>query len=96
MATEEEVLAFAEWAFGPKGLQSLIILAYGNFAEGESNNSYIYCRSSVLERGYETCDNSDKVIPSFRKMTIGNDYMWNFVPKGSTFLKECREYPRVF
>lgn len=96
MATEEEILAFAEWAFGPKGLQSLIILAYGNFAEGDRNNSYIYCRSSVLERGYETTDNSGKVMPSFRKMTVQDDYMWNFVPKGSTFLKECREYPQLF
>lgn len=78
LSDEEEILLFAEWAFGPQGLQNLLILAYGNFTDREGSRNYLFCRD--LDKSYGA---------TFRKISTEDNYVWDLVPGAESMLREC-------
>ncbi|KAK2778857.1 hypothetical protein FQN52_002672 [Onygenales sp. PD_12] len=49
IASPEELILFAHWAFGPRGLQHLQILAYGDFSYGyrHRESQILFCRKDA-------------------------------------------------
>ncbi|KAK2779897.1 hypothetical protein FQN53_001236 [Emmonsiellopsis sp. PD_33] len=49
IASPEELILFAHWAFGPRGLQHLKILAYGDFSYGNRHEGrqILFCRKDA-------------------------------------------------
>ncbi|KAK2803993.1 hypothetical protein FQN50_006799 [Emmonsiellopsis sp. PD_5] len=49
IALPEELILFAHWAFGPRGLQHLQILAYGDFSYGDRHreSQILFCRKEA-------------------------------------------------
>jgi hypothetical protein len=78
LSAEEEILKFAEWAFSPEGLQSLLILAYGDFTGSQGSKSYLLCRECVEMRGM-----------AFRKFSRKDEYLWDYIPGAASMLTSC-------
>lgn len=78
-----EVDNFAEWAFGPQGLQQLLVFAYGDFAFARSCQSYnvFYCRANSVTAG---ADNSN-----YKILTPSDKDLWDWVTANMDVLSAC-------
>lgn len=78
-----DVLRFADWAFGPKGLRSLLVVAHGDFAFPDTckdHNSY-FCRNDSVEK-----KDGD---PNYRVITPADTELWDFVLANMDILSAC-------
>lgn len=96
MAEAEEIVSFAEWAFGPRGLPALRVLAFGDFSHGDRYSGQQF----LLRRAYpawefasksvagDTCDDTMRV--PFRPADMADPSIWDGVPvEGARFLSAC-------
>ncbi|KAF7589640.1 hypothetical protein BBP40_004013 [Aspergillus hancockii] len=86
-----EFLAFAEWAFGPTGLPTLQVLAFGDFSRGERyrRQQFVVRRNAYADRcRYGTHDVEDGF--PFRTADATNSLLWDDLPiSGLDFLSAC-------
>ncbi|KAJ5366158.1 hypothetical protein N7541_000099 [Penicillium brevicompactum] len=96
MAEAEEIVSFAEWAFGPGGLPALRVLAFGDFSHGDRYSGQQF----LLRRAYpaweiasksvagDTCN--DTMRAPFRPADMADPSIWDGVPvEGARFLSAC-------
>ncbi|PVH72613.1 hypothetical protein DL98DRAFT_382280, partial [Cadophora sp. DSE1049] len=76
-----ELLRFANWAFGPNGLPTLQVLAFGDFYyDGRSHiHNKLFCR--------HTCE--DELILTFRHVIENDTELWDLIDRNTEFLEAC-------
>jgi hypothetical protein len=82
---------FAEWAFGPKGIPSLRVIAYGDFSyEGRfSLNNVLLCKAASSTK----MRRQDVACPNFRRIADNDRPLWALVHKYSNVLEACPNDP---
>jgi len=67
----DEVFDFAEWVFGPEGIQCLKLLAFGDFTDGEvgmlQDNNIILCRDETGGKAFRAIRKSDGKLQALVK-----------------------------
>lgn len=79
--SKEELYAFAEWAFGPDGIPSLEVLAYGDFAFPEMcrDANALLCRTV----------NGQSSSSSFQLLEDDNKALWEWTQSHMDALRAC-------
>jgi hypothetical protein len=98
IAEAEDFVSFAEWAFGPRGLPALQVLAFGDFSHGDRYSGQQF----LLRRAYpaweygsksvavDTCDDTMRL--PFRPAEMADVSIWDGVSvDGARFLSACPE-----
>lgn len=88
--TMPELLEFADWAFGPKGLPKLDILAYGDFSYRDRQPSILMCRSRDLKQITGGTDITPVSKP-YRQLTKKDVRLWEVVQENLDLLEACPE-----
>jgi hypothetical protein len=96
IAEAEDFVSFAEWAFGPRGLPALQVLAFGDFSHGDRYSGQQF----LLRRAYpaweygskrvagDTCDDTMRL--PFRPAELADLSIWDGVSvDGARFLSAC-------
>lgn len=82
----------AQWVFGPNGIRSLRLLAYGDFSEDGrfQSSTLLLCRRDPLrEDGSLGTDDASKQF-SFRKVRQGEDTeLWELYEREKQVLQAC-------
>lgn len=90
----DDLLWFAIWAFGPEGIQSLKVLAYGDFSyqgRHRSTNA-ILCRNEwkfPKPTGYIVTGKEENTEISFRPIRDSDIEMMEMVHENMDFLEAC-------
>ncbi|CAG8244243.1 unnamed protein product [Penicillium salamii] len=96
IAEAEDFVSFAEWAFGPRGLPALQVLAFGDFSHGDrySGQQFLLRRAySAWEYGSKSvagdaCDDTMRL--PFRPAEMADLSIWDGVSvDGARFLSAC-------
>ncbi|OXV06392.1 hypothetical protein Egran_05840 [Elaphomyces granulatus] len=79
----EDLVDFAEWAFGPTGFPTLLVLAYGDFShQGRFRwTNLLFCRAAIPAEETQR--------PSFRIMSQKDEYLWDLIDGGRQMLGVC-------
>jgi hypothetical protein len=89
-----ELLEFTNWAFGPHGLPTLEVLAFGDFShDGRFDvHNKLFCRHTRSTR-YPGDDTSqrihDKLVLTFRPVKGNDRELWDRINRNTEFLKAC-------
>ncbi|KAJ5230957.1 hypothetical protein N7489_011665 [Penicillium chrysogenum] len=82
IAEAEELVSFAEWAFGPHGLPALQVLAFGDFSHGDRYRSQQFLMRRLA------CDDTTRL--PFRPADMSDPSIWDgAVVDGARFLSAC-------
>jgi hypothetical protein len=90
-----ELLEFANWAFGPDGLPTLQVLAFGDFSyDGRFNDihNYLFCRHTWSIRNPENSisqPEEDELILKFRLVRENDRELWDLIDRNIDFLGAC-------
>lgn len=86
----EDLLEFAEWAFGPEGIPLLQVFAYGDFSfDGRfKNHNFILCRGEC-KLSEESKDSSEDRILPFHPIRDRDIKMRELVSENMDFLEAC-------
>jgi hypothetical protein len=96
IAEAEDLVSFAEWAFGPDGLPALQVLAFGDFSHGDRYRSQQF----LMRRAYSPWECGGKVLAGlacddttrlpFRPADMSDPSIWDgAVVDGARFLSAC-------
>ncbi|KAI2736042.1 hypothetical protein DTO013E5_9197 [Penicillium roqueforti] len=96
IAEAEEIVSFAEWAFGPRGLPALRVLAFGDFSHGDRYTGQQF----LLRRAYPAWEFASKSVAGdtsddtmrlpFRPADMADPSIWDGVSvEGARFLSAC-------
>ncbi|KAJ5230968.1 hypothetical protein N7489_011676 [Penicillium chrysogenum] len=96
IAEAEDLVSFAEWAFGPDGLPALQVLAFGDFSHGDRYRSQQF----LMRRAYFPWECGGKVLAGlacddttrlpFRSADMSDPSIWDgAVVDGARFLSAC-------
>lgn len=94
-AKAKNLLAFADWAFGPSGFRSLQILAYGDFSySGRYALQLLFRRSTVFEvslgqSGEVPSDAGEEIPPTFHMMANADKTLWDLTEVPEDVLGSC-------
>ena len=95
-AKARNLLAFADWAFGPSGFRSLQILAYGDFSYGGryARQQFLFRRSTAFEvslgqSGKIPPDAGEEVPPTFHAMANADKTLWDLTEVPEEVLGSC-------
>ncbi|KAG9229520.1 hypothetical protein BJ875DRAFT_474606 [Amylocarpus encephaloides] len=88
------LLQFANWAFGPDGLSSLQVLAFGDFSYNRRfhNHNGLFCRHTWSIRNPENDalqHSEDELIPTFRPIKENNRELRDLIDRNTEFLEAC-------
>ncbi|KAE8155390.1 hypothetical protein BDV40DRAFT_283846 [Aspergillus tamarii] len=86
----QEFLAFADWAFGPTGLPTLQVLAFGDFSHGERyrRQQFMVGRNTWVKRFRGDTYAEDR--PYFYPVAPTDALIWDgLLPNGLEFLSAC-------
>ena len=94
IAEAEDLVSFAEWAFGPDGLPALQVLAFGDFSHGDRYRSQQFLMHRVYpswggkELAGPACD--DTTWLPFRSADMSDSSIWDgAMVDGARFLSAC-------
>ncbi|OGE46739.1 hypothetical protein PENARI_c124G04245, partial [Penicillium arizonense] len=96
IAEAEDLVSFAEWAFGPHGLPALQVLAFGDFSHGDRYRSQQF----LMRRVYPSWEDGDKELAGlacddttrlpFRSADMSDPSLWDgAMVDGARFLSAC-------
>ena len=95
-AKARNLLAFADWAFGPSGFRSLQILAYGDFSYSGryAQQQFLFRRSTAFEvslgqSGNIPPDAGEEVPPTFHVMANADKTLWDLTEVPEEVLGSC-------
>ncbi|OQD77358.1 hypothetical protein PENANT_c111G06164 [Penicillium antarcticum] len=82
IAEAEDLVSFAEWAFGPDGLPALRVLAFGDFSHGDRyrGQQFLMRRNCFCECGGKglaglACDDTTRL--PFRPANMSDPFIWD-------------------
>jgi hypothetical protein len=89
-----ELLRFANWAFGPNGLPTLQVLAFGDFSyDGRSHiHNKLFCRHTWSIRNPENDilqQSEDELVLTFRLVRENDRELWDLIDRNTEFLEAC-------
>ncbi|KAJ6020264.1 hypothetical protein N7522_000339 [Penicillium canescens] len=94
IAEAEELVSFAEWAFGPDGLPALQVLAFGDFSHGDRyrNQQFlmrrVYPSSGGKGLAGPACDDTTRL--PFHSADMSDSSIWDgSMVDGARFLSAC-------
>lgn len=90
----EPMRRFANWAFGPKGLPALRVIALGDFAHGRVKEGLDNMFLVRGEGGTSMDDNADK-FSIFWPKEKGSQYWAELVERNNHLLEACPAEPLV-
>jgi hypothetical protein len=88
----DDLVDFAEWAFGPTGFPTLLVLAYGDFShQGRFRwTNVLFCRNSHSNPpGDAIPADVTQRSSSFRIMLQKDEYLWDLIDGGRQMLGVC-------
>jgi hypothetical protein len=92
--TLAEFWEFANWAFGPDGLPTLKLLAFGDFSyKGRFHvHNKLLCRHTRSIRDLEnntSQQGEDELILRFRPVRRNDRELWDLIDRNAEFLEAC-------
>lgn len=84
----DELHEFAEWIFGPQGIQSLLVLAVGDFSYSGrfADTNVLLCRMSGP---FQQRHGKEGPRNFYRHLTRSDRVLWENLEKHSNFLEAC-------
>lgn len=89
---ETSFFDFAQWVFGPSGIRSLRLLAYGDFSyEGRfAHTTLLLCRQDAPRDTQDSDDQDARRFPRFREVRKGEDrQLWELFERERHVLAAC-------
>lgn len=89
---EKSFVDFAQWVFGPTGIRSLRLLAYGDFSyEGRfGNRALLLCRRDSARSNEDSADEEASQFLRFREVKRGEDAeLWELFEREKHVLTAC-------
>lgn len=89
-----DLLEFANWAFGPNGLPTLEVLAFGDFSHDSRFHAHnkLFCRHTQSIRNLENDtfqQSEDELILTFRSMRGDDRELLDLINRNTEFLDAC-------
>jgi hypothetical protein len=92
--TLSAVFKFADWVFGPDGLDDLQVLAFGDLSFGGRHPSLLLCRDPQFEKNTTKDSRRSRIMmprQRFCKLTPRNPRLWKMVRDNAQFLEACSQ-----
>ena len=82
---------FATWAFGPDGLPTLEVLAFGDFSyDGQFEfHNKLFCRHTGPIRNLENDTRNRELVRKFRPVRGNDRELWDLIDRNKEFLEAC-------